>query len=459
MHSFNELREEYRAFNFTHYEKSFEDGLLKVIYHYEIIGLENFETKWTFKVGSHKSSEVLDDEILDRFIFSLGMAEAISYYKCACPKKLFVECGALDEWQIKWWRKLFYNGLGEFLYVNNIEVSEDDLVVIRANEPAGDEVNSSSDDQHVKGITPIKDEGIYEGTLVPVGGGKDSVVSLESLKGEKIIPYLLNPLEASKKCVEVCDHCEEPIEAKRVLDKKIIEMNQKGYLNGHIPFSAVLAFSTVISAYLNGIKYIALSNESSANESTVKGSKVNHQYSKSFEFEQDFREYIAHMVETPISYFSLLRPLSELQIAYIFSKQKRYHKVFRSCNAGSKKGIWCCNCPKCLFVYIILSPFLSVEELRDIFSEDLFDKESLETYFRQLSDIDEVKPFECVGTRSEVLASLGAFIKKGGHSYLTDKYCDQIEGREDIEGILTGWNDENNVPLFMADKVRDMLRD
>ena len=271
MHSFNELREEYRAFNFTHYEKSFEDGLLKVIYHYEIIGLENFETKWTFKVGSHKSSEVLDDEILDRFIFSLGMAEAISYYKCACPKKLFVECGALDECQIEWWRKLFYNGLGEFLYVNNIEVSEDDLVVIRANEPTDDKVNPLADDQHVKGITPIKDEGIYEGTLVPVGGGKDSVVSLEVLKGEKIIPYLLNPLEASKKCVEVCDHCEEPIEAKRVLDKKIIEMNQKGYLNGHIPFSAVLAFSTVITAYLNGIKYIALSNESSANESTVKG--------------------------------------------------------------------------------------------------------------------------------------------------------------------------------------------
>ena len=454
MHSFDELRENYRAFNFTHYEKSFEDGFLKVVYHYDIIGLESFVTKWNFKVGdSYKnridgddiSSAISDDKILDRLVFSLGMAEAISYYKCACPKKLLVECGVLDEWQIKWWRKLFYHGLGEFLYVNGIDVSEEELVVIRADEPANDR--------------PVKDEGTYEGILVPVGGGKDSVVSLEVLKGEKIIPYLLNPLEASKKCVEVCDHCEAPIEAKRVLDKKIIEMNQKGYLNGHIPFSAVLAFSTVITAYLNGIKYIALSNESSANESTVKGSKVNHQYSKSFEFEQDFREYIAHIVDTPISYFSLLRPLAELQIAYIFSAQKKYHKIFRSCNAGSKKGIWCCNCPKCLFVYIILSPFLSVEQLRDIFGEDLFDKESMETYFRQLADIDEVKPFECVGTRSEVLASLGAFIKKGGHSYLTDKYRDQIEGREDIEGILTGWNDENNVPQFMADKVRDMLRD
>ena len=131
MHSFNELREEYRAFNFTHYEKSFEDGFLKVVYHYDIIGLESFVTKWNFKVGdSYKnridgddiSSAISDDKNLDRFVFSLGMAEAISYYKCACPKKLLVECGVLDEWQIKWWRKLFYHGLGEFLYVNNIEV-------------------------------------------------------------------------------------------------------------------------------------------------------------------------------------------------------------------------------------------------------------------------------------------------------------------------------------------------
>ncbi len=184
---------------------------------------------------------------------------------------------------------------------------------------------------------------------------------------------------------------------------------------------------------------------------------MNHQYSKSFEFEQDFREYVAHIVDTPISYFSLLRPLAELQIAYVFSKQKKYHKIFRSCNAGSKKGIWCCNCPKCLFVYIILSPFLSVEELRDIFGEDLFDKESMETYFRQLADIDEVKPFECVGTRSEVLASLGAFIKKGGHSYLTDKYSDQISDKEDIDTILNGWNDENNLPDDFAEELRSAL--
>ena len=43
---------------------------------------------------------------------------------------------------------------------------------------------------------------------------------------------------------------------------------------------------------------------------------------------------------------------------------RNIHKIFKSCNVGSKSipWNWCCDCPKCLFVYIILSPFLTKEE-------------------------------------------------------------------------------------------------
>ena len=67
----------------------------------------------------------------------------------------------------------------------------------------------------------------------------------------------------------------------------MLQLNSEGYINGHTPFSAIVAFSSVLTAALNGQKYITLSNENSANESTVKDSKVNHQYSKSYEFELD----------------------------------------------------------------------------------------------------------------------------------------------------------------------------
>ena len=137
----------------------------------------------------------------------------------------------------------------------------------------------------------------------------------------------------------------------------------------------MLAFASYFVAYLTGKKYIAISNELSSNESNVRGEKINHQYSKSFEFEEDFRWYVNNYLEDQVEYFSMLRPLNELQVAKIFSQMKKYHKIFRSCNRGSKENPWnwCCNCPKCLFVFIILSPFLYKKKLVKIFKKDLYE--------------------------------------------------------------------------------------
>jgi hypothetical protein len=318
------------------------------------------------------------------------------------------------------------------MYRNQIHVTQDELVQIECRESEG---------------IPLKDDRSYHGCLVPVGGGKDSVVSLEVLKDEQITTYSVNGNNTTINVIEKCSNKHGDYAAKRRLDPRLLELNAAGYLNGHIPFSAVVAFSTVIAAYLSGNQYIVLSNETSANETTVRDSFVNHQYSKSFEFEKDFTWYVKSLTDSDIHYFSLLRPLTEIQIAWLFSKAKKYHQVFRSCNAGSKQGIWCCNCPKCLFVYIILSPFLSQDELTEIFGENLLDKESLDLYFRELTGIEENKPFECVGTRKEVLVALKAFIESGGKSLLTDRYHDRImQESADIQTMLHEWVDDNHVP-------------
>ena len=164
---------------------------------------------------------------------------------------------------------------------------------------------------------------------------------------------------------------------------------------------AMLAFYTRLASILTGIPNVALSNESSANESTVLGTSVNHQYSKSLEFEDDFRAYCPGF-----NYFSFLRPLSELQIAMLFSQFVDYHDVFRSCNVGSKQDIWCGHCAKCLFAYIILSPFIAPARLNRIFGKSMLDDLSLQHEFDQLTGQAETKPFECVGTVNEVLAAL-----------------------------------------------------
>lgn len=453
MSKFEDFRSEYGSFVFKDYSIEKEDGVYKVYLYYSIPRLREFKTRWEFPAAARDIAE--NDPILKELVFNLGMVEAISYYKCVCPKVVEVECGSLSPDQISWWRKLFYNGLGEFVYRNGIDVAEEELLMIRCIDPA----TGIERDPDIKTV-PIHDAASYSGCLVPVGGGKDSVVSLELLSDEDITTYSINGNETTRNVIDICKNKKADYRVKRILDKGILEMNELGFLNGHIPFSAVVAWSTVITAYLTGIRYIALSNENSANESTVKDSFVNHQYSKSYEFEEDFDEYLKSVIDSDIHYFSLLRPLTEIQISALFSKHKAYHKAFRSCNAGSKQGIWCCNCPKCLFVYIILSPFLSQDELTDIFGENLLNKESLDKDFRELMGIDENKPFECVGTRREVQTCMRYFREQGGVSLLTDRYAEATDrAGEDLKDLLNEWNDEHHVPDQFVNVVSTAIKE
>jgi len=454
---FISLREQYKEFFYKGFSCDITEGMYQVTFSYEIPGLSEFETVWKFP----DAGRMVDTTILNRLLFELGMAEAISYWKVTCAPVLKVLCGTLTEWQNRWWRKLFYNGLGEFMYVNGIEISEEELLTIVC-EPgvcAGGCVAGAQRAESTIGFTEkLIDTASYTGCLVPVGGGKDSVVSMEVLKNQDVTIYRINKDATVENVLAAAEREYKTCFVNRRLDPRILEMNKRGFLNGHIPFSAVVAFSTFISAYLQGIRYIALSNESSANESTVVGSFVNHQYSKSYEFERDFMEYIDSFLDTEIRYFSLLRPLSELQIAYLFSKYTKYHKAFRSCNAGSKQGIWCCNCPKCLFVYIILSSFLSEDEKIEIFGENLLDNPQNEKYFRELTGLDENKPFECVGTRSEVVMSLKKYLAKGGKALLPVKYADWLsEQPGDVDAALLEWNELHNVPEELLAVLKEEL--
>ena len=514
---FEELREHYGAFTYDayHYEVEGEgqERMLRITYDFAIPGLAEFHPTWTFPVRREIDENA--HRVLDELIFQLGLAETISYYKITCPKRVIIRCGVLTKAQQLWWRALYYNGLGEFLYRNGIAVREEDLFMMecRTPEEAGAE-------------RPIRDEGSYSGFLVPVGGGKDSVVTLETLRGQDLMTYHINDDSAIDEVIEVfhgntsirrrsrvssegknttprpgpaCPSDREsgtagPVfaaggsgtvpaagsvagaepegqtvsalggpqdcRARRTLDPEMLALNRQGYLNGHTPFSAIVAFSSVVAAFLNGRSYIALSNETSANETTVKDSFVNHQYSKSYEFEEHFQQYLGEIVTSDIHYFSLLRPLSEIQIAALFAQCRAYHPVFLSCNRGSKKGIWCGNCPKCLFVYIILTPFLTEEELAAIFGSKLLDKPTLEKDFRELVGIDENKPFECVGTRGEVAAALKNYVQRGGRSLLTDRYREEIlSAQGDLAAYLAGWEERNSVPQELRGILKEKLGD
>ncbi len=386
---FKELRNKYTFFVYEGFSISDNVDFIEVVYNFNLSDKFTFHPTLTFIKGSYLSEILTDDEIRN-FVFHIGMIELISYWKAACPPNIIIKPYKLDDIQVNWWKKVYYNGLGEFFYLNNISTNQYDFVNIECtSEEELQIVNISLDSKKV---------------LVPVGGGKDSVVSLELLKNDfESIPLILNPRQASIATIVAAGCAKDDfIKINRTIHPTLLELNKQGFLNGHTPFSALLAFVTVFAAALSGGKYIALSNESSANEPTDKISGVNHQYSKSIEFEKDFREYVANYISEDISYFSFLRPLNEYTIARLFSNFPHHFESFKSCNVGSKTDSWCGNCPKCLFTYIILSPFVERENLIKIFGKDLYEDEAMLPYFNELIGYSEVKPFECVGTIGEV---------------------------------------------------------
>jgi hypothetical protein len=375
---------------------------VEIRYEFEIPGVAVFTPSLEIPYDNAREHEIISNSArLGTLVFNLGLVELVSYWKAVCAPKVVVKCGALSNEQKLWWKRLYFNGLGEFFYLNKITAQFDDFMMI---ETEGEEKSTRFE---MPGLA---------GNLVPIGGGKDSIVSLNLLLNApssanlgRIQPFIINSRGATLDTVKIAGVEKSTVFATRRLDPQLLDLNARGYLNGHTPFSAVVAFTSLIAAYLNGRKYIVLSNESSANEPTAVdefGRGVNHQYSKSFEFESAFRNYVAKYLTADIEYFSLLRPLSEYQIAKIFSHLKDYHAVFRSCNVGSKRNIWCGNCPKCLFVYIILAPFLNIDELLNIFGENLLDKPELLDNFYRLIGVEEVKPFECVGSVDEINTAL-----------------------------------------------------
>lgn len=421
--TFDELRKKHPVFTYNGYRYELIDNNLHIQFDFQIGNDIHFEPKMELQVGQYAHFP-RDLSILDGIIFNIGMIELISYWKCACCPIIHIKPYKLNYDQQLWWAKLYWKGLGEFSYKNGIRCNFEDFIEFTFNVNAPDISTAAF---------PKVEES--QRVIVPIGGGKDSVVTLEELRQQcEIVPFIINPRGATIDCAAVAGFTqpEQIIILKREISPRLLELNAAGYLNGHTPFSAMLAFYTTLLSAVTGIRNIALSNESSANEPTIPGTYINHQYSKSLEFEEDFRQYVHDEMNDINHYYSYLRPLIELQIAEKFAQYPQYFKIFKSCNAGSKENKWCCNCPKCLFAYIILSPFIDDATMIEIFGEDLLNKKELEQYFDELAGLSKNKPFECVGTIGEVNEAMRRLCSSRPDKYLIKHYINaQLAQLED----------------------------
>lgn len=448
---YNAFRRTYPVFYYHGFSVSYTGTEILVRYDFEIEHLCAFHPSLRIDAAVLPIQNAPDSQAARRILFGLGMVELISYWKCACPPRVVVKCGGLEAEDCAFWKTLYFNGLGEFFYRNGIEADYDSFLTIEAPHPE-----------------PAPEERFHNAhlNLIPVGGGKDSCVTLELLQDfhAQNRLFMVNFQEARDQCALAAGYGEKDmIHVLRTIDPALLERNREGFLNGHTPFSALVAFLSFYIAYLIGAEHIVLSNEASANEGNISGSHVNHQYSKSFAFEHDFQDYARRNLIPDIRYFSLLRPFNELQIAKFFAAQPQYHAVFRSCNAGSKRNVWCRSCAKCLFVCGILSPFLPPEQLAAIFGENLLENASLAEIFDGLTGFSPVKPFECVGTQEELRFALALAARQyqaRGERLpaLLARYAAHanMEAIAANDSLLQAFNAEHEIPAVFQPCIKEM---
>ena len=386
-----------RQFKFISYE--YCEASSNAIFRYSFEKGPILEELLTF----HGAPKTFSDEqraALNTCLRHLHLAAGVSYYKLYAPREISIQTQALSENEAKFFNEFYIKGLAEFSYKNDIDIRK------RIDFPWDQNLSARASSL-----------ALPRRSAVLVGGGKDSIVTIEALKraGENIVLFAVGNHGPIRDVIEKAKIPYISVSRKLSSDLKVMN-KQDDTLNGHVPITGIVSFIATAASIIYGFDTIVLSNESSANEGnlTIDGFDINHQYSKSIDFEIAFQHHISQSILKNIQYFSFLRPLTELAITRLFSHLKKYHSVFVSCNraftihAKDRHNGWCGNCPKCRFVFLSLALFMKREDLVNIFGVNLLADQEQESGYRELIGLEGCKPFECVG---QIAESQAAFLK------------------------------------------------
>jgi hypothetical protein len=332
----------------------------------------------------------------------LHLIAGVSYYKAAVPNEIRIESYDIDADTAAFLAELYENGLGEFAYRNGLSFRG------RIRFPAGPPIHRGEQRDAAASESPAR-------ALVAIGGGKDSLVTIEALRAAGVMQTVawIGGSQLIRACAERTGL--PTLAIGRQLAPELFQYNREGAWNGHIPVTAVNSAILALAALLTGHDQVVFSNERSASYgSTIPGTgEVNHQWSKGWTFERAFAAQLAR-IAPQLRYYSLLRPLSELAVARQFAKIDHYDAHFSSCNRnfhllGERPAArWCGVCPKCHFVFLALAPFVPKPRLMAIFGRNLLDEPGLAPGFDALIEYRDHKPFECVGEGAESRAAFHA---------------------------------------------------
>ncbi|WP_017159919.1 UDP-N-acetyl-alpha-D-muramoyl-L-alanyl-L-glutamate epimerase [Xanthomonas phaseoli] len=381
----------------------------------------------------------------------LHLIAGVSYFKAAVPPNIAIDSYAIDAETAALVESVYLHGLGEFAYRNGLHLHGKIHFPVAAQAAAA---------------APAV--GLREHALVAIGGGKDSLVSIEALR-QAGVAQTVSWIGGSQLIRACAERTGLPVlNIGRVLAPELFELNRQGAWNGHIPVTAVNSAILVLAALLNGVDQMVFSNERSASYgSQIPGTgEVNHQWSKGWAFEQAFGDYVQRHVAADLRYYSLLRPLSELAVARQFAKTDHYDAHFSSCNRNfhimGERPVhrWCGVCPKCHFVFLALAPFMPKTRLVNIFGRNLLDDATQAGGYDALLEFQDHKPFECVGEGRESRAAMAVLASRAEwkEDALVKRFIRDIQPQLDPNDLqvepLMAIDGEHRVPSTLWERVR-----
>jgi UDP-N-acetyl-alpha-D-muramoyl-L-alanyl-L-glutamate epimerase len=382
------------TFRFT--ARSLEpDGTLRL--HYALDDAHEFVEELRLPMPAHSA---LDLDSLGPLLDLVHWVAGVSYYKTAAPPRVACETGAPPPAVAAYLEALYSEGLGEFAVVNNLPHVPRPRF---PSEPSRGTLARASANGRV-----------LSSVLVPIGGGKDSIVALEIVRRAGLEATLFSVRDDASMARTAAVAGLPRLVVQRTLPLDTLrELHDAGALNGHVPITAIIACVALLTAALHGHDAVVLANERSASAANVTydGMEINHQFSKSARAEELLRAAVAQSAPQ-LDVFSVLRPASELAIAQRFAALTDYHRAFTSCNTifrldpALRGASWCANCPKCRFVFLILAPFMEPDALRAIIGSPMLDDPAQFDGFALLTATGGHKPFECVGEEEESLAAI-----------------------------------------------------
>jgi len=453
-------RDAIRAFRFVRCEFDAATGVAQLVYAFDD-GPELIET-----ITVPGAPFVLEGEraaAVERALRLLHLFTGVSYYKAAVPEQILIDSYDIDADTAALLELLYVNGLGEFAYRNGLNLHGKIKFPVK---PSPSREGLGGD-----GLDAAPTLGLRHHALVAIGGGKDSLVSIEALRAlgvEQTVTWI-GGSQLIRACAERTGL--PTFNIGRSLAPQLFDYNREGAWNGHIPVTAINSMIMLFAALLLGVDQVVFSNERSASYgSVIEGTgEVNHQWSKGWACESAIGEHVQRHIAADLHYYSLLRPLSELAVARQFTRTDRYDAHFSSCNRNfhilgeRPANRWCGVCPKCHFVFLALAPFMPKPRLMGIFGRNLLDDPAQIAGYDALLEYQDHKPFECVGEGRESRAAMAALTARPEwrEDALVERFATEIRPQLDagdlrIEPLLV-IDEEQRIPPALWERLRAHL--